>query len=238
MASASPSAFESSFAAMLLSQRRLHRDASYPILPYLCAPSDHASCLFSPASTIFPPVTVDSRPEGEEPITILELGSGQSMATIHLLDEFKRATDSSRSAGKRRAPKVFLSDLPDVLPLCRRSVERWQERHEAYQEDALAMVDVVPLSWGDLEMGDRLAKQLAAEKRTLTHVLLIDLVSHRRARIDACGSSRLKADSIGIFPSPVSITAQDVTTSDKSSFLPTSRRGDRPGGRSRGHIIL
>jgi hypothetical protein len=103
------------------------------------------------------------------------------MATIHLLNEFVRGVDSPRPVDKESLPKVFLSDLPDVIPLCRRSVQRWRDQYDMRAGVSQVEVDVMPLTWGDLEMGGQLARQLALEKRFLTHVLLIDLVSSLEA---------------------------------------------------------
>ena len=153
-----------------------NRDASYPILPYLSRPSALVINQFSPASTIFAQSSDSPLADDESPVTILELGSGQSMATLHLLNQFAGGRDQPPPADRQSLPKVFLSDLPDVIPLCRRNAQKWRDQHESQAGVAQVEVDVVPLAWGDLEMGDQLARQLASEKRSLTHVLLIDLV--------------------------------------------------------------
>jgi hypothetical protein len=102
------------------------------------------------------------------------------MATLHLLNQFAEGRDQPPLADRQSLPKVFLSDLPDVIPLCRRNAQKWRDQHESQAGVAPVEVDVVPLAWGDLEMGGQLARQLASEKRSLTHVLLIDLVGSSR----------------------------------------------------------
>ena len=101
------------------------------------------------------------------------------MGTLHLLDQLSEL--SSRASSSKQPDKVFLSDLPDVIPLCQASIGRWKSRKGRERDDGSVEVEAVPLAWGDLEMGSRLAAQLKASGRYLTHILLLDLVSFDRA---------------------------------------------------------
>jgi hypothetical protein len=101
------------------------------------------------------------------PARILELGSGQALASLHL--------------AARLPPRdtVVLTDLPNVIPLCNQSVDVWSTAGEG-KEGAHARVVVQPLAWGED------AAHLS-EFGPFTHVLMCDLVRIRRRRIVSPG---------------------------------------------------
>jgi len=146
------------------------RDASYPMLSYLSRPGQGNKLEFSPACSIFTRSQQD-----DDTVNVLELGSGQSMVTLHLLDQLSEYP--SRASSSRQHDKVFLSDLPDVIPLCQASIGRWKSRKGKERDNGVVEVEAIPLAWGDMDMGSRLAEQLQASGRRLTHILLLDLVS-------------------------------------------------------------
>jgi hypothetical protein len=117
-----------------------------------------------------------AKPDKQEFATVLELGSGQSMATVHLLDALADSVDEFRLA---KSHKVYLSDLPDVIPLCQASVARWEISRAETLRHQQVEAEVVPLAWGDMDMGDRLGQILQTSERHLSHILLIDLVRSR-----------------------------------------------------------
>ena len=158
------------------------------------------------------------------------------MATIHLLDEFAYPAPPTQ-AGKAVVPKVFLSDLPDVIPLCTRNIERWRNQHDGTDRGTRVDVDVIPLAWGDLDMGDQLARRLASEKRCLSHVLLIDLVSYisfRRLSLHLL----IGKLSTGLFPTLVSVTPTNATASNNAALFLRERYIKPAGRRSRSRLVL
>jgi hypothetical protein len=121
-------------------------EASGPLLSYL-SPGNKGS----PACSLF---TDD---DDRAPYRILELGSGQALASLHLAARL-RSTDT-----------VVLTDLPNVVPLCEQSVATWRESGEG-KDGENARVVVQPLAWGED------ASHLA-EFGPFTHIVLCDLVS-------------------------------------------------------------
>jgi hypothetical protein len=189
------------------------RDASYPILSYLSRPSQENKLEFSPACSIF----ARSQQDGDT-VNVLELGSGQSMGTLHLLDQLSEA--SSQASPRKQPDKVFLSDLPDVIPLCQASIGRWKSRKGKEREVDIVQVEAVPLAWGDMDMGSRLAEQLQASGRRLTHILLLDLVS--LDEVDrTIGRSRRLSRHAGLLSSPLPFTYANAPASDHASLWPT-----------------
>ncbi|KAI5449988.1 hypothetical protein NCC49_003879 [Naganishia albida] len=154
-------------------------DASYPILPYLTASSDLD---FNPPCSIF---TQDA------PV-ILELGSGQSLASLHLLTQLQRRERNAEAGGERA--EVFLTDLESVLPLAEENIERW--RRKSRGEFAVSNGDslngngnngnvpnrvevdvrVHALPWGDSPAAERLHDTTGRENMGITHIIMIDLI--------------------------------------------------------------
>ncbi len=130
------------------------RDASLPVLPYLSPPVADPAWSFDPPCSIF--TRADLVPD------ILELGSGQSLASMHLIRQLALA-------GSKSGARIYLTDLPEVIQLCERSVERVG----AQDMD----IRIRPLAWGNLEMGNEILSELEQDGRRLTHVLMFDLVS-------------------------------------------------------------
>lgn len=118
-------------------------EASGPLLEYL-TPDNYDK--FDPPCSFFK--------EGRGLVNVLELGSGQALASLHLASHL--------------TPKdtVVLTDLDNVVPLCQRSIDVWAKREGDRDK---AEVVALPLGWGDAlaEVGKRLP---------FTHLLLCDLV--------------------------------------------------------------
>jgi hypothetical protein len=131
------------------------RDASYPLLPYLTRPTASSTLEFDPVCSLF---RGESDPRG---ITLLELGSGQSLASLHLALQLA-TTDL-----------IVLTDLPEVMTLCEKNAS---EKLKGYQA---AQVLAQGLAWGDEESVALLAESVEG-RGGLTHVLLCDLVYQTR----------------------------------------------------------
>jgi hypothetical protein len=117
----------------------MYREAALPLVAYL-----------TPGSTAFdPPCSIFHN----GPYRILELGSGQALPSLHLAEHL----DSSNV--------IVLSDLDNVIPLCKERVARWETTVQDH-----ASVQVVPLAWG----GDVRA---AMAFGPFSHILMCDLVS-------------------------------------------------------------
>jgi len=116
------------------------REASHALLEY-----------FTPSSTIFnPPCSIFDKAEKH---TIIELGSGQSVASLHL------------AAQLDKDDTLVLTDLPNVVPLMQQSIDTWSQTNK---EGVLPVAE--PLGWGtDI---DHLKKY-----GEITHVVCCDLVS-------------------------------------------------------------
>jgi hypothetical protein len=143
------------------------RDASYPMLPYLTFPSPESAYDFDPPSSLF---------AASRPLTILELGSGQSLASIHLIDQLSGRTSRRDKDDQSRRDLVVLTDLPEVLDLCHRNVQRFRRSGNGQGRDVGVDVISRPLPWGDTKAGTDVLVELAASGRNLTHILMIDLV--------------------------------------------------------------
>jgi hypothetical protein len=116
-----------------------NREASHALLEY-----------FTGSSTTFdPPCSIFQRNFN----TIVELGSGQSVASLHLASQLDM--DST----------VVLTDLPNVVPLMDQSVATWREG----QEDTTSHTMVEPLAWGtDIRHLEKYGQ--------LSHIICCDLV--------------------------------------------------------------
>ncbi len=125
---------------------------------------------------------------------ILELGSGPSLGSIHLIEELSKV--SNTTTGK---PIIYLTDLPEVLTLTRRSLDK----HVPSIEE-MVDVRVRPLAWDDKDAAKKIGDELSREGRGLTHILMIDLVSpsfpSRISRVNACISDGWIA---GLLPTSV-----------------------------------
>ncbi|RSH77928.1 uncharacterized protein EHS24_003001 [Apiotrichum porosum] len=118
-------------------------EASGPLLEYL-TPGGAGD----PACTLFTTLG---------PHRVLELGSGQALASLHL------------AARLRAEDTVVLTDLPNVVPLCQQSIDTWATEGEGSQQAEHANVVAQPLAWG--EDASHLAKY-----GPFTHIILCDLV--------------------------------------------------------------
>ena len=116
------------------------REASHALLEY-----------FTPSSTTFnPPCSIFNKAEKN---TIIELGSGQSVASLHL------------AAQLDKDDTLVLTDLPNVVPLMQQSIDTWNQTHK---DGVLPVAE--PLGWGtDI---DHLKKY-----GEISHVVCCDLVS-------------------------------------------------------------
>lgn len=97
---------------------------------------------FDPSCSLFQP----------GPHRVLELGSGQAFASLHLASQLSPVDF------------VILTDLPEVIPLCEGRIAEWRNGIER-----AAQVIAKPLAWG----------QDIAHLRSwlpLTHIVMCDLV--------------------------------------------------------------
>ncbi|OCF37977.1 hypothetical protein I317_03938 [Kwoniella heveanensis CBS 569] len=108
-------------------------EATRPLLEY-----------FSPSNKFDPPCSLLSNGEKK----VIELGSGQSVASLHLAKQLQRDD------------LVVLTDLPEVVPLCEQAIQR---------NDSTAQVIAQPLAWGEDAAHLR-------QFGPFTHVLMCDLV--------------------------------------------------------------
>ncbi|TYJ53404.1 hypothetical protein B9479_005951 [Cryptococcus floricola] len=114
-------------------------EATRPLLEYLTL-----SQQYDPACPVF----LSSGPR-----TILELGSGQSVASLHLAE------------GLTDRDTVIVTDLPSVMPLCEKCIESWEPPSQQH-----ARVVARPLAWGES------VSDVTSEFGSLTHILMCDLV--------------------------------------------------------------
>jgi hypothetical protein len=126
---------------------------------------------------------------------ILELGSGQSLASLHLLSELRRIEIFKQNGQdrERKRAEVYLTDLEGVIPLVEENVERWRRQ---FRQDGSACLDDLkqdgsdstfpqrdyadvrahPLPWGESAAADQLFASTGKENLGITHILMIDLV--------------------------------------------------------------
>jgi hypothetical protein len=116
------------------------REASHALLEY-----------FTPSSTFFnTPCSIFNRTGTN---TIIELGSGQSVASLHLAESLDKGDT------------LVLTDLPNVVPLMQQSIDTWKQDH---REAVLPVAE--PLGWGtDIEHLKKYGQ--------ISHVICCDLVS-------------------------------------------------------------
>ncbi|BEJ16289.1 hypothetical protein CspHIS471_0508940 [Cutaneotrichosporon sp. HIS471] len=120
-------------------------EASGPLVSYLTPTPPGSKEVFDPPCSLF-------RDEG--PHRVIELGSGQALASLHL------------AARLNPEDTVVLTDLPNVMPLCQSSIDTWSTSGEG--KDGGACVFARPFAWGD--------KAELDEFRPFTHILMCDLV--------------------------------------------------------------
>ncbi|WOO83862.1 Protein-lysine methyltransferase METTL21D [Vanrija pseudolonga] len=121
-------------------------EATAALVQYL-TPGASAAARFEPTCSLF-----DSA-AGRPPHRVLELGSGQALASLHLASHLP-PTDT-----------IVLTDLPAVVPLCEASIAAWSAREGGEHAQVVAR----PLAWGE-DAGEVLALG------PFTHILMCDLV--------------------------------------------------------------
>ncbi|KAI0319528.1 putative methyltransferase-domain-containing protein [Amylostereum chailletii] len=135
-------------------------EAAYVMLLYLSGP---------PTSVFDPPF---AGTEGELG-TVLELGAGTGVVGLGLAERLAGAGRGSGEIG------VVLTDLPEVCALL-------EENASGLGQAARAMVEVMPLAWGDAGHADEVVRRLSLgvglegkaqePRRHLTHIICSDLV--------------------------------------------------------------
>lgn len=95
-------------------------EASRPLVEYFTPPKQGA---YDPPCPIF---------EHAAPRRIVELGSGQGLASLHLANYLEK-TD-----------RLVLTDLENVIPLCQLSIDNWKGTRDDVPE-----VQAKALGWGD-----------------------------------------------------------------------------------------
>ena len=117
------------------------REATIPLSHYLCCQNQD---LYDPPCSIL----IDNRAK-----CLLELGSGQAKASLTLANHLSPEDT------------LVLTDLPQVVPLCLKRVDRWSSSQSQHPD-----VHVIALEWGKpcVEV---------ARFGPFTHILLCDLVS-------------------------------------------------------------
>jgi hypothetical protein len=196
--------------------------------------------------TFDPPCTIFTAPE---PV-ILELGSGQSHASLHLLSQLAGKLDavdekdvgrprdevsSGTSERQREAGRLILSDLENVVPLVRGNVERWLRKTASHlqtindnEEDDVKSttrkrmpdVEVVALPWGDIPAVNSL---LNTTQSPITHILMIDLV--RPFSTSPVCTPTDRYDNVDILPAPLWTTYTHLDPPHEPA-IPRSERGD------------
>ncbi|OWZ41384.1 hypothetical protein C361_03897 [Cryptococcus neoformans Tu259-1] len=113
-------------------------EATKPLLDY-----------FTPSQAYEPPCSLFA---SRGPHCVVELGSGQSVASLHLAAHL--------------APQntIVLTDLPAVIPLCEKCIDSWRP------PKCHAKVVARPLAWGQT------ATHLREEFGPISHVLMCDLI--------------------------------------------------------------
>ncbi|WWC71520.1 uncharacterized protein I206_105478 [Kwoniella pini CBS 10737] len=115
-------------------------EATRPLLEY-----------FTPSHCFDPPCSL-FLPESLKPHRIVELGSGQSVASLHLAGYLDQND------------LIVTTDLPEVIPLCEQSIAAWNPPSTTH-----ARVIAQPLAWG--ENPSHLFKY-----GPFTHILMCDLI--------------------------------------------------------------
>lgn len=155
---------------------------------------------FDPPCSLFSPSPSSSH-------RILELGSGQALASLHLAARLP-ARDT-----------VVLTDLPNVIPLCQASIDTWARDGEGRAVEGAegpAKVVALPLAWGE-------SAAHLAPYGPFTHILMCDLVSLSERSEESRAHAHL-----GLLPAPVSPAPPHFTRSDGAGGG-AGYRGVRPG---------
>ncbi len=113
-------------------------------MPYLTVPTSSSAYIFDPPCSLFSHLDAygsESRSassiasDASAAITILELGSGQSVASLHLIEQLEQMSRSRKGMDRtqRESPSsktmtVYLTDLESVTPLCQTNVARWRKK--------------------------------------------------------------------------------------------------------------
>lgn len=131
----------------------------------------------------------------------MELGSGQSVASLHL------------AAQLDKEDTLVLTDLPNVVPLMQQSIDTWSET----REDGTCLPVAEPLGWGS---------SISHLKKygPLSHIICCDLVSEV-GFVDFVNA--IIADHLGLFPASISATHAHPPPIDRHRS-DQQRRGIRP----------
>nr|XP_019044740.1 hypothetical protein I302_06653 [Kwoniella bestiolae CBS 10118]OCF23670.1 hypothetical protein I302_06653 [Kwoniella bestiolae CBS 10118] len=113
-------------------------EATRPLLEY-----------FTPSTKFDPPCSLF---EDHTPHRIIELGSGQSVASLHLAGHLQ--TDDL----------IVTTDLPEVVPLCEQSIRTWESPSQTH-----AKVIAQPLAWGE-------DPSHLFQYGPFTHIIMCDLI--------------------------------------------------------------
>ncbi|KAK4688810.1 hypothetical protein P7C73_g1304, partial [Tremellales sp. Uapishka_1] len=143
-------------------------EAGQPLLEYFTPGGN-----FNPSCSLFT----------KGPHRLIELGSGQSLPTLHLASHLSRDD------------LVVLTDLPSVIPLCEQSIEIWERGRESHAE-----VIARPAAWGEDTSSLR-------ELGPFTHVLLCDLLMVDKSRTLALEESFF--DSLSLYFQLVPVTGAE-----------------------------
>jgi len=115
-----------------------------------------------------PPPRLKER--GREPFAILELGSGTGIAASCMANLLQKGD------------LLIVTDLPEVrnTSSCERTAKAWQvcpllEKNLSKHSGTPAQLAVRPLTWGNLEHTQAIAKEF--QPLSLTHIVCSDLVS-------------------------------------------------------------
>jgi len=141
---------------------------------------------FTPTSqaTYDPPCPIFDVPS---PRKIVELGSGQGLASLHLANHLEKAD------------RLVLTDLENVIPLCQLSIDNWEGTRDDVPE-----VHARALGWGND----------SSQVRALgpfDYILMCDLV-----RLSSLGV-RMNTENIDILSKPLSPTSADTPRIDRTN---------------------
>lgn len=115
-------------------------EASYALSDYIASDKVH-----DPPCTLHAP----------GPHRIIELGSGQSLASLRLADRLSPSDT------------LILTDLPNVVPLCQQSIDNWHKRRSTAPAPTVL---AEPLAWGG-------SIEHVQSHMPFSHILLCDLAS-------------------------------------------------------------
>ncbi|SJX62767.1 uncharacterized protein SRS1_11031 [Sporisorium reilianum f. sp. reilianum] len=151
-------------------------EAAYLLARYLRPAAERPNELeFDPPCSLF-----EATSSQQQPLTIVELGSGAGYGSLHLA---RQLLQHAQSTGKPPAKvRLVLTDLENVVPLMERNVDRAGYR----QATPTLQVSVRSLAWGNDAHAAALISELCSSdsaagadethKNPLTHILCSDLV--------------------------------------------------------------